>query len=93
MTIKNITDLCAYLGCEEDELERALYKYTECGAWTKWDDNKVSIGSIVEGSDAEFSRDLYFPFESETYDAWIDELEDLTDEAWHEANGFEELEE
>ena len=87
MTIKNINDLCEYRGATDThELERDMYKYTDCGAWITWDDRKVSVGSIVEGSEAEFSESFFFPFDSNDFDNWVEELERLTDEAWHEAN-------
>ena len=86
MTINNIDDLCSYLSTNINRLERDIYKYTDCGAWIKWDDESVTVGSIVEGSDAEFDRRFTYPFSSDDYENWIVELEDLTDEAWHEAN-------
>ena len=86
MKIRNIEDLASYLGTKVDSLEHDVYKYTACGAWIRWDSETVTVGSIVEGSDAEFSKTLAFPFESEAYEAWISELETLTDEAWTEAN-------
>ena len=52
----------------------------------------MTIGSIVEGSDAEFSRTFDFPCTTDEVDDWLEELERLTDEAWHEANDFDESE-
>lgn len=86
MVINNIHDLATYLGTSADRLERDIYKFTDCGAWIHWDSSTVSIGSIVEGSDAEFSNTFCFPFSSDAYEDWMTELEALTDEAWHEAN-------
>lgn len=86
MTINGINDLANCFGTTVDRLEHDLYKYTDCGAWIIWDDESVTIGSIVEGSDAEFDRRFVYPFESQEVSDWMDELEDLTDEAWHEAN-------
>ena len=90
MTINNIHDLAKHLETSVDRLEHDVYKYTDCGAWIQWDSSGVEVGSIVEGSDAEFDRSFIFPFSSETYDAWIEELEMLCDQAWHEANDDEE---
>lgn len=87
MKINNINDLAAHMGTDVQRLEHDLYKYTACGAWITWDDTSVAVGSIVEGSDAEFSEFFVFPFPSETLDAWIQDLERMCDEAWHEANG------
>lgn len=86
MDIRNINDLANYIGVETSYLNRAMFKYTDCGAWIDWDDKSVSIGSIVEGSDAEFSKTFAFPFTSEEYENWMIELDVLTDEAWAEAN-------
>ncbi|MBO5967285.1 MAG: hypothetical protein J6S14_02170 [Clostridia bacterium] len=86
MVINNIHDLAIHFGTSVNRLERDIYKYTDCGAWITYDSGSVTVGSIVEGSDAEFSHDFVFPFSSESFDCWLDELEALTDEAWHEAN-------
>ena len=87
MKINNINDFCKYFGSDSPRrLEHDIYKYTDCGAWIKWDDKSVTIGSIVEGSDAEFDKKFSFPVESKDIDDWLDELNELTDEAWHEAN-------
>ena len=92
MIINNTNDLATYFGTTLDHLERDIYKYTECGAWITWTDSSVSIGSIVEGSDAEFSETFQFPVDSDEIDNWMEELEELCDEAWHEANDWEEEE-
>ena len=87
MIINNIHDIVKGKGLEKPEqLERHVYKYTDCGAWISWDDSSVTIGSIVEGSDAEFSETFKFPVDSDVLDNWVMELEALCDEAWHEAN-------
>lgn len=90
MVIQNIEDYAEYIGIETEHLKRAIYKGTACGAWIEWDEEKLMIGSIVEGSDAEFDRTFYFPVESEKIEAWFEQLEELTDEAWREANELEE---
>jgi hypothetical protein len=36
-------------------INRAVFKSTECGAWIKFDEQGILVGTIVEGSDAEFS--------------------------------------
>ena len=92
MTIRSIEDYSHYLGIAVDDLEHALYKGTACGAWITWDEKSISIGSIVEGSDAEFSKTFVFPTDTESIDKWLDSLEDLCDEAWREANEWEEEE-
>ena len=91
--VYSIEDLCEYLGTTVDSLEHDIYKYTDCGAWIRWDASGVECGSIVEGSDAEFSEYFSFPFTGEEFDLWIAELERLCNEAWHEANDDEDDEE
>lgn len=74
--------------------EKAVYKGTECGAWIKFEDDGVTVGSIVKGSDDEVTRDkLLYPFEEKEF--W-DNLDDINSEAcelWEEANYESELEE
>lgn len=53
----------------------------------------MTIGSIVEGSDAEFYQSFWFPVDTDVLDAWVNELEELCDEAWHEANDYLDEEE
>ena len=90
MIIKNIYDLAEHVETDVQSLKRAIYRGTECGAWIEWNTEKVVIGSIVEGSEAEFSEEFRFPFDSKKYDDWIEELEALCDQAWWDANGEEE---
>ena len=91
MELKNIEDVAEWFGSTVPRIERDIYKYTDCGAWITWDEQSVTIGSIVEGSDAEFSKKFNFPVMSEGLDDWMEELENLTDEAWHEANDEEDF--
>ena len=87
--INNIEEYANYVGSTVGSLKRDIYKYTACGAWVDWDDKKVTIGSIVEGTDVEFSKTFFFPFDSKEIDTWFDELEELTDEVWYEVNNDE----
>ena len=84
--IRNIEELAHEMGSSVDSLARDVYKHTECGAGISWDDGWVTIGSIVEGSDAEFAKTFSFPVTLDEIDDWFEELERLTDEAWREAN-------
>lgn len=86
MIINSIIDLAYHFGATVECLEHAIYKGTDCGAWINWTCSKVTIGSIVEGSDAEFSQSFEFPFDSSAVDNWLEELESLTTIAWNEAN-------
>ena len=94
MVVNNINDIVSGKGLERaDQLSHYAFKHTDCGAWIKWDDTSVTIGSIVEGSNAEFEETFYFPVDSDELDRWVEELERLCDEAWHEANDCEDEEE
>lgn len=85
--IQNINDVAEKcFGTEVERLEHDVYKYTVCGAWIKWDEDSVTIGSIVEGSDEEFCRIFEYPFDSDEIDNWIADLEKLCHEAWKKAN-------
>ncbi len=87
MTINNIEEFADYLETTPDDLERTLYKYTDCGAWIHWNEKQIEIGSIVEGSDAEFECvPLVFPFDSKNYEIEIEWLEEVTAREWHRAN-------
>ncbi len=46
------------LGCESTQkaIDRAVYKNTDCGAWVRFDAEGCEVGTIVEGSDAEYSE-------------------------------------
>ena len=88
--INNIIDYANYLGIDINQIERAIYKGTSCGAWIYWDNKGMVIGSIVEGSDAEFSKTFNFPVNIKKINQWFEELEELTEEAWHEANDYDE---
>lgn len=92
MVLNNIHDVAKWYGVgDPDRIPKSIYKVTECGAWIRWDtESTVTIGSIVEGSDAEFSKTFTFPVSSETIEDWMEELEGLCDEAWREANEEEE---
>lgn len=84
--IENIKELAEWYGTTVDALKKDIYKTTECGAWIDWTDESVTVGSIVEGSEAEFSREFRFPFSPESIEYWVAELEELCDEAWREAH-------
>jgi hypothetical protein len=46
----------------------------------------VQIGSIVEGSDAEFDMEYGCPVDASVLDEWLEELESLTSQEWDRAN-------
>jgi len=37
-------------------IDKYAYKFTDCGAWVKFDSQGIVVGTIVEGSDAEYSE-------------------------------------
>lgn len=94
MLIRNITDLARYFGVDESgtehevmqRMDRALYKSTACGAFIHLKMDGVLIGSIVEGSDTEFSNFLRFPFSEMAFDDTLEWLEAACNEEWHAAN-------
>lgn len=52
--------LAEHLGCQKTAaaVDRQTYKDTVCGAYCKFDASGVVVGTIVEGSDAEYSQRL-----------------------------------
>lgn len=93
--IRNTEDLAEYLsvtvGKYKDKLKEAIasrvYKNTDCGAWVKFTETGIILGSIVEGSEAEVDTDeLTFPFTSEDYEKTIEHIECEVDILWREAN-------
>lgn len=92
--INNIQDLANYLGISTQGstteiarwVDRAFYKATDCGGWITLKDNGIVIGSIVEGSDAEFSVFLKFPISFDEFENTVEWLEASCREEWHAAN-------
>ena len=80
------------------KIQRAVYKGTECGAWVQFDEKGIMVGSIVEGSDAEFSKridlsgvdisDEGSTLLNERFWAALDEIDDLACAEWEEANEY-----
>jgi hypothetical protein len=88
--INNVNELATAIGVDIGGIAKAVYKGTNCGAWINLKANKVEMGSIIEGSDAETNTFiLEYPFDIKTF--W-DKLQLIDDEAeilWNEANGGE----
>ncbi|MFZ9681385.1 MAG: hypothetical protein ACO3CL_08195 [Bacteroidia bacterium] len=82
----------------ESDIDRALYKGTDCGAWIKFDADGILVGTIVEGSDAEFSERISLDglddLDQDEADRelcerfWsaVEAIESAASDAWHEAN-------
>lgn len=57
--VECIAHWCGLSGDEENlvsRIEKAIYKGTDCGAWVRFDELGIMVGTIVEGSDAEYSE-------------------------------------
>ena len=84
---------CSELECK---IDRAVYKGTDCGAWVLFDEKGIVVGSIVEGSDAEFSEridltgvdisDEGAKILTERFWNTIEKINGLACDAWEEAN-------
>ena len=95
-----LQELADLYGCEptEEAIRRAVYKGTACGAWVHFPagkPNRVEIGSIVEGSDAEVRADpVLYEDGGEAFIArYREAIEYVEGEAvilWDEANSDEE---
>lgn len=88
MIIHNEKQMLDCIGTDTVEsAEKAIYKGTECGAWIIFDEEGVSIGSIVEGSEAEVGPEhLAYPFVSERFWEELEEINITACELWEEAN-------
>lgn len=57
--VESIARWCGLSGDEDrlaSRIDRAIYKSTNCGAWVRFDETGIVVGTIVEGSDAEHSE-------------------------------------
>lgn len=90
--ITSAGDIAKLYGCKDESgLERALFKYTDCGMCADWDNDKITLVGYVEGCDAEHPHEtLYFPFTLEKFREVRNRLEEEADEMWHEWNDSEE---
>lgn len=102
MLIKNEKGLLDYFGATTvDQLKKAVFKYTDCGAWCEvfpphqtWDnkleEGGVSFGSIVEGVDQTTQTyTVHFPCDSDEIDKALDKVEKEADEIWMQTHGCE----
>jgi hypothetical protein len=95
MILNNLKDVADYFGANHptvDSITRCLYMGTDCGARFDTCLDGFVIGSIVEGSDAEFSEGFEWGISSDVVDAYIKTLESQCSEAWNEANCEDEEE-
>ena len=57
--VECVAHWCGLSGDEEHiilKIDRALYKATGCGAWVRFDERGIVVGTIVEGSGADYSE-------------------------------------
>lgn len=99
--INSLADLSAQLGmpgASFDQVKRAIYKNTECGAWIAFDyaaeeggGSFLLVGSIVEGSDADCqTQRLRLPTTMGEFDAAVREVEEEAEEIWIACNEGDE---
>ena len=74
MDVNNLDEFLEQRGFGEEtfsQVERATYKYTDCGAWCREVEGGVEVGSIVEGVDeGTDTHTLLYPFKiSKFWDA------------------------
>lgn len=88
-TITNLSDLFLSvcdksIGTVEEmhkDIRNRIYKDYDCGPWISFDDDGVTLGSIVEGSDAcATEHELNYPFSHEEFDVALHEVNDEVNE-------------
>ncbi len=73
------------------DVEKAIYKYTNCGAWITHTDISVRIGSNVDGVDQVTDvMVLFYPFEMEKFWEEWDKIENQAEEIWNKTHGCED---
>lgn len=84
--LSSVSDPQSYYNAETNSsVEKRVFKYTSCGAWIKITEEYIQVGTIVEGSDAEFTADpLYFPFTVDEFFERLQECEDFAEGVWAE---------
>lgn len=88
-----LTAIANHVGANEPtekSISHRVYKDTACGAWVKFTATGIQVGTIVEGSDAEFAQDIDlegidFTEEGEAelvarFDTALQNCEDFSDE-------------
>jgi len=90
--ITNLEGFAKWFGCDSvDKLERALYKYTDCGMCYEDDEKGITLIGYVEGCDGAMPTEyLEYPFSEEDAQETIEMLEIEADRVWHEWNDDED---
>ena len=90
ITVNNYDELYKAVGVEDQNgLDRAVYKGTNCGASCQKVEHGVMIGSIVEGVDGDGTEyhTLTFPFTMKKFWETLQAVEDEADLIWHQTHG------
>jgi hypothetical protein len=60
----------------QDDIRSRIYKDYTCGPWISFDDGGVTLGSIVEGSNAcAEEHKLNYPFGTDDFDDALDNID------------------
>lgn len=80
--------LFKYTGCSDyQQLERRLFKGTQCGVSFWGGDDHICITGYAEGYDGEMPRhELYYPFMPKEFENAISVADQEGVEQWHESN-------
>lgn len=92
-----INEIAHYLGIHpnEEAIGRAIYKNTDCGAWVKFEDTQIAVGSIVEGVDFD-AQTRYVPYNlaprllKRAFSEAVEAVEKECDEIWKDTHGCED---
>ena len=89
--VKNLKEFIEARNCGEkdfSEVERATYKYTNCGAWITQDEEGILVGSIVEGCDHGTEvHGVNYPFEIDDFWKVLELVEKEAEEIWNDTHG------
>ena len=73
------------------QVERATYKYSDCGAWIAQDEEGIKVGSIVEGVDeGTETHKLNYPFQIEDFWDALKAVEEEAAQIWNDTHGCED---
>lgn len=84
--ICNTHDLLEYMGCNsEAQLERILYKYTDCGIAAAIHDDGIGVTGYIEGFDGYMPNEyLKYPFTGKHFDEIVAKLDEQACDIWDE---------
>jgi len=72
-------------------VSKSIFRSTSCGAWIKFNEDGVSMGSIVEGTDATTPiQTLTYPFPEKAFWDALNQVEYDAEDIWHDTHGCEE---